>query len=183
MTIQEYTQRLRAVKNELKGSRESTSLVIGKDILALQKRRIINKGLDEKDQKIGDYSTAVVPAFFYKKKEARVSNAVEKLIKAKGYFASYKDWREVNNLGTSFKNFSFTGHMWASIYPVIISRDEDSVTIGYTASTDNATKKLQYVIANHPNILNLSQSEQELLVKSQTNRVLNILRKYGIYEG
>lgn len=182
MNVKEYTQRLNLVRQELKATRPETSLVIAKDILALQKRRIINKGEDEKGQQIGKYSEAVVPASFYKNKEKRVGNAVEKLIKEHGWWASYKDWREVNNLGTAFKNFSFTGHMWASVYPAIVEQSEESVTVGLAASTDNATKKLQYVIANHPNILNLSESEKDLLQRAQTNRIMNILKKFGVIE-
>ena len=183
MSTDEFFQRLQSTLNDLRSTREASALLISKDALALLKRRIINKGQDHNEQKIGDYSTAVVPFWMYKGKEKRRKDAVERLLQLKGYFASYRDWREVNGLEIQFKNFSFTGHMWSSVHPIVIAKDETSVVIGITAGTDNAVKKLQYVIAKHPNILNLSKKESSLIEKSQSKRIVAALTRHGILDG
>lgn len=183
MSNDEFIMKLEAVLVDLRATRATSAMLISKDAIALMKRRIINKGKDENDKKIGDYSQAVVPVWMYKNKEKRVANAVEKLVKKKGYFASYRDWREVNNLPVEFKNFSFTGHMWSSVSPIIVEQDEASVTIGMAATTANGAKKLQFVIAKHPNILNLSKSETELISKTQTKRILAAMERHGLING
>lgn len=180
MTVQEYILRLKAVKTELDNTRESTAMLISQDVLALQKSRIINTGKDDEGKKIGDYSKKVVPVWMYEKKEKRVSNAVEKLRKKKGNFASYADWREVNNLPIEFKNFSFTNQMWSSIVAYVAERTEKSVTVGYTANNEKALTKLRYVIDKHPDLFDLSQTEENLLVKAQENRILGVLKKWGV---
>lgn len=180
MTIEEYISRLRATVIDLRNSREVESIVIAKDVLAMVKSRVINKGQDENNQKIGDYSLAVVPVYFYKNKEKRVGDAVEKLRKKYGNFASYKDWREVNNLGVEFKNYSFTGHMWASVYPIVVEKDAGSVTIAITASTDNALQKLRYAVGETPGLLKLNDRERELMITAQRNRLVKVLERNGI---
>jgi len=182
MSTDEFFKRLQATLNDLRSTREASAMLISKDAMALLKRRVINKGQDSDEQKIGDYSVKVVPFWMYKNKEKRVGDAVEKLYKKKGYFASYRDWREVNNLEVQFKNFSFTGHMWASIQPIVIAKDESSVTIGMTAGTDNAVKKLRYVIAKHPNILNLAKAEVKLIQDAETGRIVKALTRHGILD-
>ena len=182
MTVQEYILRLKAVKTELDNTRESTAMLISQDVLALQKSRIINTGKDDEGKKIGNYSKKVVPVWMYEKKEKRVSNAVEKLRKKKGNFASYADWREVNNLPIEFKNFSFTNQMWASIVAYVVERTNNSVTVGYTANNETALKKLQYAIDKYPSLLNLSETEEKLVVESQEKRILGVMRKWGVIQ-
>lgn len=182
MTVQEYILRLKAVKTELDNTRESTAMLIAQDVLALQKSRIINTGKDDEGKKIGDYSKKVVPVWMYEKKEKRVSNAVEKLRKKKGNFASYADWREVNNLPIEFKNFSFTNQMWSSIVAYVAERGKNSVTVGYTANNDPALRKLQYAIDKYPELFNLSETEEKLLIQSQENRILGVMKKWGVVQ-
>lgn len=180
MTVQEYILRLKAVKTELDNTRESTAMLISQDVLALQKSRIINTGKDDEGKKIGEYSKKVVPVWMYEKKEKRVGNAVEKLRKKKGNFASYADWREVNNLPIEFKNFSFTNQMWSSIVAYVAERDQHSVTVGYTANNEPAIKKLQYAIDKYPELFNLSDAEQKLVKETQEKRILGVMRKWGV---
>ena len=182
MTVQEYILRLKAVKTELDNTRESTAMLISQDVLALQKSRIINTGKDDEGKKIGNYSKKVVPVWMYEKKEKRVSNAVEKLRKKKGNFASYADWREVNNLPIEFKNFSFTNQMWASIVAYVVERTNNSVTVGYTANNEAALKKLQYAIDKYTSLFNLSETEEKLVVESQEKRILGVMRKWGVIQ-
>lgn len=183
MSTDEFFQRLQATLNDLRSTREASAIFIAGDVLALLKSRVINTGKDDKLKKIGTYSTAVVPIWMYKDKEKRRKNAVEALLKTYGYFASYRDWRVVNGLEVQFKNFQFTGHMWHSIGPIVIEKDDTSVTIGITAGTDNAVKKLRHVIAKHPNILNFSKAEQDALSKAQSKRLVAALIRNGILGG
>lgn len=180
MTTQDFINKLKSVLLELNGTREQSAAIISLDVLALLKSRIINVGKDHTGKKIGDYSTKEVPTYWYVGKEKRIGNAVERLKKVKGDTASYKDWRDVNNLPTAFKNFSFTGHMWSSIQPKIVARDQSSITIAFVANTENGSKKIQYALIKYPNLLTLNKTEEGLIIKSQENRLENVFKKHGL---
>jgi hypothetical protein len=102
----------------------------GLSAFEIVKRRILKFGQKADGSKTGQYSTAQIPLFYTKNGSVvapyssgaltqGAEDRVKALIKKKGKDAkktlSYKEWREFNNLQTSFKDFSFSGDTWSDI--------------------------------------------------------------------
>jgi hypothetical protein len=198
MDIAEFQQRLNDTINEIEANRESEALIIVNDALRLIKRRVINSGTKADGSTFGDYSDTLVPVWFFKEKESRAVSAYDKLYQAvkagnKGakvkrksrkddseytsLEASYTDWRDVNNLPTEFKNFSFTGRTWQSVLPEITLRSESRVVVTVQATDPEAIKKLEYVSAQSGNILEPNQVETDMVFKANEQRWQKVLNK------
>lgn len=178
MTLSEWTDRLNKAIEILEKEREENCLKMVNDTMALLKRRIINDRVDHTGKAFGEYSEAVVPYWFYKGKESKGDAAAraEQMRKSKGYWASYQDWREVNNLTGTEINFSFTGEMWKSLVPVTVRDDQDNITIGIIADDPGSDKKIGYQIARFPQMLDLNDMEEKILTDANTRRIENALK-------
>jgi len=182
MSIAEFVARLGNVIKDIESDREANATKIVLDSLALVKRRVINTGKDETGKEFGKYSTALVPFWYYYGKETNRNNktAVAELYRRKGYLASYKDWREVNNLPTAFINFSFTNKMWNSLTPVIVVTRESRTVIGVEASSAKEQDKLNFQNARFGDILALNKQERELVTLANNARILQAFEKNGL---
>lgn len=182
MSINEFVSRLNGTIRDIENDRSSTAVKITLDSLALVKRRVINTGKDSEGGSFGRYSKAVVPFFYYYGKETNRSNkqAVEDLKKKYGFFASYRDWRDVNNLQTEFINFSFTNRMWNSLVPVVLVDNKDRSVVGIQAKTSNEEDKVKFQNARFGDILALSKDERDLLKQINEQRILDAFEKNGL---
>lgn len=182
MTFAEWTDSLNKAIEILENERESSCLKMVNDTMALLKRRIINDRVDDKGQAFGQYSEADVPFWFYKGKESKGDAAAraDELYKRHGYWASYQDWREVNNLTGTDINFSFTGEMWKSMVPVVVKDQEGELTIGIIADDPGSDEKIGYQIARFPNLLDLDVKEEKILTTLNEKRLENALKEAGI---
>lgn len=198
MDIAEFVQRLDDTITEIEATREAEAMRIVGDALALVKRRVINTGTKADGSTFGDYSDTLVPVWFFKDKESRSVSAYDKLYQAvkagnKGakvkrksrkddseytsYEASYEDWREVNNLPTDFKNFSFTGRTWQSVLPEITLKSDSRIVVTIQATDQEAIKKLEYVSAQSGNILEPSKEEVDLVFAANNLRWEKVINK------
>lgn len=182
MSIQEFVMRLGNTIKAIEDERNANATKIVLDSLALVKRRVINTGKDDQGQKFGDYSKALVPFWFFKGKETNRNNqsAVRELYAKKGFFASYRDWREVNNLQVSFINFSFTNRMWNSLVPVVAVEAESRTVIGIQAKSQKEEDKLKFQNARFGDILALSKDERNLVKQANDARILGAFQKNGL---
>lgn len=180
MDFKEYRERLQAAKEEIEATRDDESLLMVQDTVALVKSRVINTGKDEEGQKFGDYSTNPLPTFFfYSSRTTRnIDNAIEDLKKKYGNNASYRDWRDINNLETDFINFSFSNQMWHSVEPVRIDSDEHTTTyeVGATGSKNIEIKG--YHDRRFDGIALLSDEEKKLLRSLHEQRIERIMNKH-----
>jgi hypothetical protein len=182
MTFSEYTAALKNLVAILDNERENIAMQMMSDVMALMKSRVINERKDSDGQSFGTYSEAVVPYWYYKGKESKGNSEARanQLLEDKGYWASYQDWREVNNLTGNEINFSFTGEMWKSLQPVISTKGSGSITIDMVAEGDDNDKKLGYQLARFPQLLDLDGREEALLEKLNQRRLDDALLKAGL---
>lgn len=155
--------------------------------LAIIKKRVQREGTKEDGSKFKDYSTTPLPLFFYNGRSRTGSDAankkLEKVAKGqakegqKGYYASYSQWRQANNLQVAHKDFTFSGRMWSNIKPVMSDQKDGIVTVAINAVEDEAKKKLKYVSDRDGAILRLSKEEVALLSDQYTNEFINELSK------
>lgn len=155
--------------------------------LALIKKRVQREGKKEDGEKFKDYSTTPLPLFFYTGRSRTGSDTankrLEKVAKAqakegqKGYYASYSQWRQANNLQVGHKDFTFSGRMWTNIKPVLGDVKDGIVTVSINAVEDDAKKKLKWVSDRDGAILRLGKEEVAKISELYTNEFINELSK------
>lgn len=180
VSLTDYVQSLRNLRQDLIESRPQEALRMANDTYALAKRRIINGGEKADGSRFGRYSEAVVPYWYYRGKETNRDNAaaVRDLLDRFGYFASYKDWRQVNNLPTDKINLSFTNSMWKNTRGFVVETGEDYVIISIHASNRKDQDKLNYLSGRFGNLLALNEEEQEYLRKANEARFRKKIEKH-----
>jgi hypothetical protein len=179
MLINEFIRRLNLIKNELVKTRPIETELIGREALALVRRRIQSTGKDYANADLGSYSTVQLPAFFYFGKSA--NNAGENKIKAaakKGQKVSYKELREFNNRETSFVDLTFTGAMWREMDVRTSQNSVEKSVATIEPRTARSKKVADYNSIRYGNILRLSKDESRMLRIANFDRVVKVFRKY-----
>lgn len=174
ITIKELQRRFSDLIKDLEKERNNECLVISNEVLALVKRRIINKKVLADGEPLGNYSEALVPYWFYQGKETNRDNAkaVAELFEKKGYFASYKDWREINNLPTDAINLSFTNKMWNTMKAYVVESKLFKVAISFKPTKKPEQDKLGYHLERWPDLFRMTAQEIEFVKKANTERRL-----------
>lgn len=185
-----YAQHLRNIKAciaELQSSRADETAKIMADDVALVKRRVINEGKLSDGSSTGGYSEAKVPYWFhggneYTKKHAdfNIGNKKKELLKKVGYFTSYKDWREINNRPTAFKNFSFTGYMWKKVAAMLTNNTATTSTYVVGSPETDVQEIIDFNTAKSGPFLNQSDEEKELISRLNRQRVLAVMKKHNL---
>lgn len=183
-TIAEFRKRLQSAIKEIRDSRPRETALMLADELALIKARVINTGEKADGGKFTPYSEAVVPYWYHgsnlKNADFNVKNKQKELLKKKGYFSSYKDWREITNRVTAFKNFSFTNKMFHSIEPIMLANDENSTTYVFGSRDKEQQDKINWNKAQSGDFLKQSKEELDLLSRLNQQRIDRILTKHGV---
>jgi hypothetical protein len=195
-SINDYRTNLQRAIAELRANRKAETTLILQDELALIKQRVIETGQTASGGYFKGYSDAVVPYWYYaysiKNYEAKATprkgyfagfnpeKALERLYAKTGYWASYKEWREVTNRPIEFKNFSFTQEMWGGIEPLILANDKDSTTYEFGSLVKAVYDKINWNRARDGDFLKQSAGERELITKLNRQRVFKVLDKYDI---
>ena len=129
----ELIQGIRKARTELISNLIPQATITGADA-ATWLRIVLSKGERADGGKFSPYSTKGVAAFRYfgRSRNAAGERAVRDAAKKKQE-VSYQDFRRMNGLGTSIKNFQFTGEMWSGFGVTdirVISPGIAEVTIG-----------------------------------------------------
>jgi|GEM_PF-5056119 len=183
-TYAERAINIKAAMAELKAQRTADTGKMMFDELALVSARVVENGATADGGSPGGYSEALVPYWYHgssvKNADFNIKAKQKEILKAKGYFSSYKDWREINNRPTAFKNFSFTGKMWKSIKPIVLNADDLSTTYVFGSDDAEMQRLIDFNKAQSGDFLATSDSEFALLQKLNLQRVLNVFRKYKL---
>lgn len=199
ITVQDAILKFRRAAENLSRTRKEDLLRISEETMALVKSRVINKGVSASGAKFTPYSKAVVPVTLYKNKEARSVKAYGNLYKAVtgkalggkrksqptkgvgGWFASYKDWREVNNLKTGHKNFAFTDEMWKSVHPILIKSNQHETVIEIKSTNKKGNDKLRWNSQREGiSLLAASNEEGRILRKAYEERINRRIKEAGL---
>jgi len=116
MTARQIIKRLKEVREEIRNELPARLEAVGLDISAQIQQRIVQTGKNAEGATFTPYSDTPVPAFFYKGKSRNSGGeaAVTALAK-EGEYLSSKNFRALNGLNTSPKNFEFNGEMWRGV--------------------------------------------------------------------
>jgi hypothetical protein len=177
MSIEQFIKKIATIEQRLNSERPKEAELIGREALALIRRRIQNTGDDAQGKDLGNYSQTDVPAFFFFNRsvtaagEAKVRKAAKQKQKI-----SYADFREFNNRPTDFVNLTFTGAMWREMAAKVTSNTQTSTTVTITPTTPRSAKVLGFNITRYGDILALSQNELAQLREANRLRVLRVFR-------
>lgn len=180
MDFSELQKAIKKAKAEIQASLISEGNVIGADAAALVEDRIVTKGEKAEGGKFSPYSTKPVAAFRYfgRSRNSSGEQGVRKAAKEKRG-VSYKDFRELNGLNTSVKNFQFTGEMWRGMGVVnvrLISYSVLEITIG------GKNPRSKFLLNAHSerensNLTEPSKSELQIISETVQTRIVNILKR------
>ncbi len=143
MTIDELTNRITRGLQRLDAELEAQVSKAGADLVALVSNRVIQEGKNAEGSNFSDYSNTEIPAFFYFNKSRNASGeaAVRKKAKAKEKI-SYKEFRGLNNLNESPKNFEFTGAMWRGFGVLKVEKTATGATLTLGGRNQDSEEKI-----------------------------------------
>lgn len=183
MSIREQIERLDElidfVENELPNYAHR---VAANDLAALVAKRVIETGTNYKGGKFSPYSSNKIPAYKYwgKSRNQTAERKVRNLSKARGAL-SYGEFRELNNLLTTNKNFEFFGELWRKFGIVSYSNERGRFKIIIGGQTTAAQQKIDEN-SDREGISIIEASEQEIALiqrttqawlEQQADRILN----------
>lgn len=175
MDLKQFIERLKLVANELQANRESESVQIGREAMALVRLRVQNEKEDAKGSSFGRYSQALVPKqFFYGKS---LSAAADNKVRKRGGRMSYEEFREDNNLETDAKDYTFSGEMWRDTGVSSVTNTDSTTTVSIGGTSNRSKKLIGYHTERDGDILELSESEIDFIVQANRERVLKVINK------
>jgi hypothetical protein len=190
MTLEDYTKRMDGVVKDLQAGAHAAVMVrMAITAATLCKTRVQETGTDANGKKYDGYSTKRM----YASKDKFVKKAAFKTVnghKTMRLDGGYKEFREIQTRRTDITNFSFTNLMWNNIMPDVnkatekdlLSSHQDHINgiaiIG--AKRDLDKKKLSGNTERFGDILDISESEKQILMKSYNLDVLQIFRNNGL---
>lgn len=154
ITPEEMKSRIQSCRDDLIRTRARDMLIIGLDLNALVKRRVINTGQDASGGTFGVYS------------------------------AAYARKRTKNNLDDKpfpTKNFKYTTRMWNNTTATVIQENADHVRIRIAPVQQFEIQKLQWNEEREGKpIIALNKQEEALLERSVKARYKRVLIKNNI---
>ncbi len=158
MNIADYQKYLDEIIQVLDDTRQKEAEIIGQDLTAVVRDRVQNDKVKADGSAFGQYSQAKVPYWFYKDK-GRVSDAEQKVLDKYGYFASYAEFRDVNNLYSDNIDLTFTGAMWSSAGVEQVEQQDGTSTAIITFKGEDNKLKAGYHGERFGNILTPNEEE------------------------
>lgn len=180
MDLDEILGKLDVAISTLENEFAPVVLVTANDLAQQIKNRVIQKGETANGGLFSPYSNNGMRPFrlFDKSRSASAESKVRQ-IAAQGGRISYKQFREINNLETSKKNFEFTGEMWKNYGIVRSSIGGGIANISLGGLTSAAENKL---IANSTreglDITDPNQHEIDFLKESINDWIYDTLEKF-----
>lgn len=143
MTLQELQGRVSTAIKRLDEELLTQAEKAGRDLVALVTNRVVQKGQKADGGQFTPYSENKYPAHMYEG-QSRTSSADNKVkaLAKQGKRISYKEFRAINGLNTSPKNFEFTGEMWRQFGVLRVSKTASGVLIVFGGQTPDAAMKI-----------------------------------------
>lgn len=152
------------------------------DLVAMVTNRVVQDGKDYRGQSFSAYSDIKIEAkeFIGKSRVASVDKKIREMAK-KNQLISYKEFRQMNNLEISKKNFEFTGEMWRKFGLLSFTVNGYSFKISIGGTTAEAQRKIdENSYSENESIIEATQEEREFYeyslqtwLETETNKILN----------
>ena len=176
MSLQNFSQNLKNLVEELNATREADSVLIATEAIALVRRRVQNEKVDKDGSAFGQYSQALVPRWYLYDRSN--SQGADDRIRNGPWFQSYADLREANGLSSTDIDFTFSGEMFRNTGVTSVSSQGATVTVEVGGQTDSAQDKLDYQQERYGNIIALSKEEEIIVGEAYAERINNLITKF-----
>lgn len=178
MNIDQFARKIEFIKNELKNNLSDVLRVSGGDVCALVANRVINGGQNNEGDLFTPYSQTKVPAYFYFNRSR--SGGADKKVRAaakKKENLSYSDFRDINNLPTDKKNFSFTNDMWRHFGVTQVNKTPNGWAISIGGLTTDAANKIAWLSGQeNRSIVEPSNKEVEIITNAIASHIKKLLQ-------
>lgn len=180
MDINEYIGRLSQVEAHVKRDFQRACVTAANDLVSGVTLRVVNQGLNANGKPFSPYSPNVYYASSFKSKGRNDSS--DSRISALGTTKiSYGQFRGINNLNTSPKNFAFTGDLWKNYGVLNYYEGNGTVTVNIGTKTPSATAKMEGNSKREGiEIGSASQAEEAEVRQDLENWLANIFNQHGI---
>lgn len=148
ITPEEMRRRIDSTREELIRTRARDMLLVGLDMVALVKARVINKGLNAEGETFGVYSAA------YQKRRIK---------------------KNLDDKPFPVKNFKFATRMWNNTTATIVKESRDQVTVRLAPTTAMEIQKLQWNEERDGPIIAINKKENALLTRTIEKRYRRVL--------
>lgn len=176
MTISELSARIDKAIIRLDSEIEAQASKAGADLVALVTNRVVQSGTSSDGSSFTPYSQQKLPAFFYFNR-SRTSSAEatvrQKAKKREGI--SYRDFRGINGLNTSPKNFEFTGSMWRGFGVIRVARNAAGVSVLIGGRNPDSEQKIGWGSGQENKSIIRPSAEEIGIVKNNLQRWVNSL--------
>jgi hypothetical protein len=165
----------------------------GVSALVAIKKRVINTGVDAKGNKYKPYSTKPMLANCSSMTESacsKIASSKEKRkelqwVTLKGHKlfeidGGYKEYRELHGRQTDHVDFSFTNSMWSDVNVISNSGDHNKGVVIIGAKEEKHKKKLEGNTKRRGDILDLSKTEIDELMRLYNIGTLQIFKNNGL---
>ena len=161
---------IRRIDDELEVQARSAGL----DLVAIVANRVVQKGETAEGGSFTPYSTKEIPAFFFlgKSRTATAEAKVKALSKYPDNL-SYKEFRAINNLNTSHKNFEFSGEMWRGFGVLSATKSPNGVTLTIGGRSEASEDRITWNSKREGTSIILPSKAELDLIKTNLNRWLN----------
>lgn len=176
--MSDLSTRIKSLISEIQRKQPDIAIGVAASFLSAIRNRVQSERVGVDGQPYSDYSTRPLSPKTWPSLPSR-GNKDSKIERAKrkdnGLF-SYKTWREVNNLRTDRKDFTFTGEMFQSLQLSPVASTNKGVKVTISPRTERSKKVLEHNEKREGKpILQPDQDtiqEQELIVAQELERII-----------
>lgn len=148
MSFLDFAIRLKLVVEELEATREKESILIGRELTALVRRRVQN-------DKVNAFGSDFTP-----------------------YTPAWAMIREKNNLQSEQKDFTFSGNMWKNIGVTEVEDSKGVTAVSIGGQTSRAAAILEGQSVRDGNIIEPNEQEIQFVIEAHQERIFGILEKF-----
>ena len=143
-TLSQISGRLAQAIARIESELPQQAEIAGKDLVALITHRVVQSGKSADGALFSPYSTVPVSAqrYFGKSRTSSAESTIRRKAE-KGERVSYRDFRAINNLNTSPKNFEFTGQMWRGFGVLSVQRTSTGAVVEIGGTNSDSEMKMQ----------------------------------------
>ena len=176
MSFTDFAMKIKLIAEELNATREEEAIIIGKETVAMIRRRVQNEKVDSTGSPFGQYSQAKMPQWFFYGKSN--SAGADKELRDGDWFVSYADFREINGLDSGDIDFTFSGDMWKNTGVTEVESADGSTTVYLGGQTDRAAQIYEWQEPRYGRILEPNEEEIQFVNEAHLERINGIIQKY-----
>jgi hypothetical protein len=170
MEIQQVIDNLSTFEEAVRRELQAVTVKAANDLASGVALRVVNEGKNAKGGQFSDYSDKKYYASSFKGKNRSGGADARLTALGRGAKIDYAEYRRLNNLNGSPKNFEFTGDMWRNFGVMNFINSGLSVTANIGGLTENAGDKISGNSKREGYDIAAASEKEELEVKADLEK-------------